>query len=248
MKTDVVYILGTGSTWQNNDIKYSLRSLDKNMLNVGKVFIVGEKPDFTKNIIHIPCLDIYGEQNADGNIINKILIACFDARLSDNFLLMSDDHLILRKVSAGNTPFYYKTDLSTLPEEYFTHNTWRQRLGNTLKELHEKKLPTMHYDCHLPVLINKLTFRRAMREFDYKSGIGLTVKTLYCNWANVNGMKVKNMKYTIYEPYTIPELERRLKNHDFANFKDSGLTPEVKNWIEKRFNKPSKYEKTNGNN
>ena len=53
----VVYPLGTGSKWQNNELRYSLRSLSK-ISGIGDVFIVGEKPDWVRNVIHIPCKDV----------------------------------------------------------------------------------------------------------------------------------------------------------------------------------------------
>ena len=48
---DVVYILGDGSKWGNNEIKYSLRSLEKYGKNIRDVYICGNKPYFVNNKI-----------------------------------------------------------------------------------------------------------------------------------------------------------------------------------------------------
>ena len=45
-RTDVVYPIGQGSSWKNNELRFSLRSIEKYGINVGKLFIVGELPDF----------------------------------------------------------------------------------------------------------------------------------------------------------------------------------------------------------
>ena len=42
---DIVYILGNGSKFNNEEIRYSLRSLEK-FVNFDRVFIVGECPKF----------------------------------------------------------------------------------------------------------------------------------------------------------------------------------------------------------
>jgi hypothetical protein len=43
---NLLYILGSGSKWQNNEIRYSIRSAEKYVGNLGRVFIVGEFPKF----------------------------------------------------------------------------------------------------------------------------------------------------------------------------------------------------------
>ena len=50
---DVVYILGTGSTSNDNEIRYSLRSIEKYLIGFNVVYIVGECPKFLKGIIHL---------------------------------------------------------------------------------------------------------------------------------------------------------------------------------------------------
>jgi hypothetical protein len=103
---DILYILGTGSTWQDNEIRYSLRGIEKNVLDFENVFVVGEKPKWLKNIIHIPASDSYNSKGP--NSFSKIKLACEDKRLSNDFLLMNDDFFIFKKISAENYPFYYK--------------------------------------------------------------------------------------------------------------------------------------------
>ena len=67
---DVVYVLGKGTKWNDNEIRFSLRSLAKNVTGIRNVYIVGERPDFLKRVIHISYPDEL-LNNADGNITFK---------------------------------------------------------------------------------------------------------------------------------------------------------------------------------
>ena len=52
---DIVIPLGTGSRWQNNELRFALRSIEKYLTGYDKIFIIGECPSYLQNIIHIPC-------------------------------------------------------------------------------------------------------------------------------------------------------------------------------------------------
>ena len=118
--SDVIYVLGTGSRWHNNEIRFSLRSLEKNLMGFRRVFVVGECPGFLQNVIHIPATDIFNPQvNADGNIINKVLTACADERISDDFLFINDDHLVLKPIAVSEVPPLHKGDMTTFNPEYW---------------------------------------------------------------------------------------------------------------------------------
>jgi hypothetical protein len=96
MKTlDVVYVLVTGSSWDNNEIRFSIRSVPKNLPGIGRIIIIGEKPSGLKGFVHIAHPDEFPSINADGNIIRKVIPACQDPRLTDQFLFMNDDHIII---------------------------------------------------------------------------------------------------------------------------------------------------------
>ena len=126
---DVVYVIGKGSNWRDNELRFSLRSITKNGSGIRNIFIVGERPDYIKNIIHIPASDIFDPAvNADGNIITKILTACGDKRLSENFLFINDDHLVLKPVNIADVPAFHKGSMDTFPDEYWNLNHWRKSL------------------------------------------------------------------------------------------------------------------------
>jgi hypothetical protein len=242
---DVVYVLGKGSVWKNNEIRFSLRSVEKNLQGIRKIWVIGERPEFLKNINHIPFPDEL-PNNADGNIIRKVLRVCQEKMLTDNFLFINDDHLILKPVIAGDIPPYHKGDLTEFPKEYFELNFWRGRLFRTKNILREKGYPTLHFDCHMPIILNKQRFPEVISEFDFEKNIGYTMKSLYGNIVHPDGPMLNGEKATIFRPYILPDIIERVKNKTFIAFNDDGLRIPMKTWLYINFPEPSKYEKTNG--
>jgi hypothetical protein len=101
---DVVYILGKGSPRNDLELLFSIRSLKKHMKDMGRVYIVGERPTWIRGVGHIPCPDPYEKhwQNA----LYKIKKACEYEPISETFLLMNDDFFMLQDFTGADYPFY----------------------------------------------------------------------------------------------------------------------------------------------
>jgi len=239
---DVVYVLGTGSNWNNNEIRFSLRSVEKNLKGVRKIWIIGEKPDWIRNINHIQHPDEIGPNNADGNIIRKVLRACREESLTENFLFINDDHLIMKPMTASEIPPYHKGNMLNFPKEYFEETFWRLRLWRTRNILHQKGFKALHFDCHVPLVMNKNRFPEVMAMFDYEKATGYTMKSLYGNVVYPDAPRLNGEKATVFKPYVIEDLIIRVRNKSFVSFNDDGLRPPLKIWLYDTFLKPSKYE------
>lgn len=111
---DVVYILGTGSLANNEEIRYSIRSLCENMLDLRNIYIVGEDPGFLKDFTHIPARDIFKVKWQNG--YSKIRLAAGLPELSDEFLLMNDDFFMLDYFNGADWPFYALKDSNGGPD------------------------------------------------------------------------------------------------------------------------------------
>ena len=241
---DVVYVLGKGSNWRNNEIRFSLRALESNLKGIRKVWIVGEKPDFVKNVTHIQHPDELGGNNADGNIIRKVLRVCQEPTLTENFLFINDDHLIMKPVVAAEIPPYRKMDMAPLQDEYFQDNSWRGRLWRTKNILLKKGYPAFHFDCHVPIVFNKKLFPEVMSKFDYEKDTGYTIKSLYGNVIHPDGPELKGEKVIVFKPFILADIINRVRNRTFVAFNDEGLKIALKQWLYNRFPMPSKYEKS----
>jgi len=240
--TDVVYVLGTGSQWRNNEIRFSLRSIAKNLKGYGKIYIVGEDPGGLKNVIHIPHPDELGPVNADGNIIRKVLRVCQEPELSNDFLFINDDHLISKPIKIKEIPAFHKGDMTTYSDQYWKFNPWRKRLMLTRDELIRQGLTANHFDCHTPILFNKVRFPEIVSRFDYATGIGLCMKSLYGNIAYPDGTQLTDQKKTVFRYFSLAELNQRLKHCGFVSYNDEGLNPALKAWLFHRFPEPSPWE------
>jgi hypothetical protein len=90
---DIVYIY-RHSRDDGRELRYSLRSLSN--VPHGKVFIIGDKPKWTKGIVHVPASDPHGLKAL--NALHKITVACRDPRVSEDFVLMNDDFYVLKPI------------------------------------------------------------------------------------------------------------------------------------------------------
>ena len=69
---DLLYVVGGGSKHNNAELRYSLRSIEKNCTGYDRVFIVGQKPEWVTNVEFYPCDDPYDCTHK--NMMHKILM------------------------------------------------------------------------------------------------------------------------------------------------------------------------------
>jgi hypothetical protein len=231
MPIDIVYPLGSGSIWQNNELRFSLRALEKNLKGYRNIYVVGVKPPWIKNVIHIPFPDQL-VNNADGNITRKVLRVCQEADLSDDFLFINDDHFILKPIEASQIPPYHKGDLNNFPKGYFEQSFWRGRLWRTKNVLQEKGYPTLHFDAHVPIIFNKHRYPEVMSRFDFEKNIGFTMKSLYGNVVYGTGApRLQGEKVTVFKIMPYEGVKRICKNRQFAAVNNAGLKTGFKRWL-----------------
>jgi hypothetical protein len=175
MNTSIVIPLGTGSRNNDLELRYALRSIEKYMTGYGDVFIVGDHPDWLRNVIHIPSHD-YGDKtyHKERNIYTKIMAAIADYRVTEDFLFMNDDHFLLQDYEAGKFPYYCHGWLS----EFMTVTDYKCTVANMLQLFTD---PVPYFDVHCPILYNKYHFKVAMSQLDWSKPFGYCIKTVYCN-------------------------------------------------------------------
>ena len=241
-KIDVVYKLGSGSKSDDKELRYSLRSLS-NFKDLGKVFVVGFKPRWLQNVIHIPAEDLH-PANKDCNLINKLILACHHPELSSLFLNMSDDQVFLNNLS--ETDFlkpYYDNNLLVSPTDKVSR--WRRRLHNTIGALKEKNRLIDCYECHIPTLLSKTGFVKIMSEFNYSDIPGLCGNTLYFNsLSDKVGVELnKNVAIKIEEAQTTVEsIEKMCDGKTHLNYSEAATNSQLFDFLQKKFLIQSKYE------
>lgn len=183
---DAVYIIGDLSPWSDNETKYSLRSLEKHVSGIDDVYIVGHKPVFINDsVIHIPAKDL--TFNRAKNIATKILLACADENLSENFLLMNDDYFFLQDADVKSYPYHYNGSLRDVK----AHSNFIHHVKATIRALEGNNKPILNYDCHYPIVVNKHLFPMAHNQYSWNKEHGYTVKSMYCNTIGIPFCKTK---------------------------------------------------------
>lgn len=211
---DIVYPLSNKSVWKNNELRYSLRSLEKFAVNLGRVFVVGSKPEWLTNVVHIPMTDSF-RRNKDANIIKKVR-AAIAAGCTERFIFASDDQFLLTHA-----------DFQTLPATYGkTHRIgsrrgrWWARMDRTFEYLSSRNRKNVFYDTHLFQPHSASEFERIVSGTPYWRGIGFCINTLVMNlYDSVHPFPDSSVRGVLMRGYDNDTLNRtNLKEMFASNF------------------------------
>jgi len=242
---DILYPIGAGSQWNDAELRYSLRAIEQNLKGYRNIFIVGRCPDFIdkSKVIHIPADDPLNS-NADGNISLKVLKACQNERLSDDFLFINDDHIINKSMRISDIGYYHKGNFADFPESFWNTELHRRRLKRTFEILKERGLSTYHFDLHVPIIFNKQKFKQTIPSFDFTKGIGFTTKSIYANPVIPDTKKefIGERKKKIFKFLKIDTIAKVFDKAKFISYNDFGLNGELKYFLAKRYPERSQYE------
>lgn len=236
---DIVYVLGNGSPWNNNELLYSLRSIEKYVSEYRNVYIIGECPAYLQNIIHIPFSDIHQEKET--RIALKVLRACNEDNISDNFLFMNDDIFILQPFNAGHLPFYHKGLITSEMNMPMLNHGYKQTLLNTYKTLKKESHSVYNFDIHTPVIYNKKLFEIIFNMYNWDIEYSYGVKSIYCNTMGFFGLQLEDCK--ILKRTDIEILQETIKNKKFFSISDSAIGDSLGQLLNNLFPEKSRYEK-----
>lgn len=232
---DVVYVVGSGSQVANNELKFSLRSLVKNVTGVNEVYVIGDPVRWlvNANFIHVQESGVKSIR-----ILNKIKIACENKNITDDFLFMNDDHFFLHRVDAATFPYYYSNeDMEEIINTRIEIDSYVQMIKDT-KALFEN---FNYFDIHTPMIINKAKFLELYGKFNFaKYDNGLLIKSMYCNYFNIPGIAKKDCIFR--KPMELKEIEEKVKGHDVFSIHDDAINEDLIYFIESNYPNKTKYE------
>jgi hypothetical protein len=226
---DIVYTLGTGSQWSNNEIRYSLRSIQKHLHGYHDIFIIGEDPGFLNEKVTIIPYPDHSSYNKEKNIFDKILHACEQPQISDDFLFINDDHFFLKTFDVNHLPCYQRGCLKPAFEKRKAGDPYRVSLKNTFTALKAKNKNTYHFDVHFPIVYNKKKFQYLQHAYDWTIPYGYVIKSLYSNTWQIQGDHYDDIKLT--KKLLVPELQELCYGKDLLSIGDSAVNPELKAWF-----------------
>jgi hypothetical protein len=230
------YILGKGSPNNNEEIRFSLRSLAVNCPDIKRVVVFGENPGFLSDKVeYYPYSDPKG--NKEWIIGNKIWDACNMGVVKGNFIFMNDDFFIVKPTSFKKYPNYARPSLQ-VPE---LKDGYRRSLNNTYLYLQGMNKTTYHFDVHLPIIYNSQKFLKLKPHLDYSMTLneGLVVKSLYANYYGLEPTVYPDCKLQTLQT---PKDFEKLSNTHCLSSSDAGWAYGIRQYLRKTFPNKSKYE------
>lgn len=234
---DVVYIVGTGSRWQNNELRFSLRSVDRFLKNYDRVFIVGHKPEFVTNVEWIPCKDI--SEYAGVNIMYKLKLACKVRDISDSFVFFNDDYYLLKDRDTDDIGMGYSGTLQERLARINAETSYKPVLQNTIKILISEHRATRNFDIHTPNIYHKGSLLYTMGKYDWSIPYGYTLKSLYGNNFN-NGYE--ESEYNLKKNTSKEQFFEQLKDKPLFSSGSRVGSPETLTFFEELYPDKSRFE------
>lgn len=229
---DIVYFVKESAT--NEELRYSLRSVDKNFPH-RHVWFIGGKP-FGLN----PDRWIHLVQNQSTKWDNTSMLfktACKTPEISEDFVLFNDDFFVMKPVNC--MPYYSDGTIARrvqqLQKKYNKDSSYSKRLTDTIRLLESAGFPTISYAVHYPIIINKKEMLETFERFPS----GLMWRSIYGNHHKKPVVTVKDCK--INEVNRTPSSEAVFLSTQDATFK-SGIAGR---YIRANFPDKCKYETQN---
>lgn len=220
-----VYVVGRGSLWHDNELRYSLRSLGKNFRTEFDVTIVGRIPSWVVDVSPIVMSD--AGDNPIVNVARKLKDAA--PYLPEQFVLMNDD-------------FYFMKPISTIPVEHGGAMSVRlaelrgrasglyvQAFRDTFSALQRNGIAQpLRYDRHTPFPMSTFGLEEIFSRFPDN----LLLKSLYGNFCYRGGGKL------------CPDVKTSLWGKRNVFWSTSrALLPDAKRMLQRTFPERSMYER-----
>lgn len=259
---DILLPLGPGSRWQNNELRYCLRSIEKFAKGYRNIVVVtsGQQPAVSsQQSLRIEPYPETLRTNKEARITYKLLWAFKNIpHLTENVILFNDDYLLTRPIdfsaaSPSPLPNYHRGPLT---EAIRTQSCpiYRQALAATHMALSQAGHPVLHYDVHLPILINRpkfISLETPWWQTSLNSKHGLLLKSIYCNipatppaptfspTLTPPPAQIHDCKLRWFNPKTIDSL---IADRFLFSYSDHALDTGLKPWIESHYPTKSKWE------
>lgn len=245
---DILYVLGKGSKWDNNELRYSLRSIEKFGKNVGKVYVVGYNPGFLSNeITYIECKDKWSSIDSHKNILNCICTAIEKSDIDDEFLYSSDDHYYTKETDFNNYPYYVK---GILPNEIcgeINRMCYNRSLYDTRELLNKYDYTYYNFSQHGNTHFSRkaIELAKPLIEESYNIGFGceptcIVLNVLYkhkpFNYIERADVKVNK------DIENIEGLKKVIKDREVFSIYDNAIDKGVSEYLQDLFPNKSKYE------
>jgi len=237
-QNDIIIPLGP-SKIGHLDLRYCLRSIEKNVKNYRDIWIIGDLPKWIKNVKHLGVSDDPDPKYKERNIWRKIKAACLNPEISDDMFFFNDDFAILDKIDATNYPFYYK---GTVTDSWIKNRShYRATANHTRRYLEQRGFEDFNFDTHCPIIYNKKKFLTSFTDINWETAYGYLIKTHYCAVNRVKGEYMPDLK--LKKKHTYEEVAELVKGRHVVSCTDVPIKYGLADYLEELFPDKSKYER-----
>jgi hypothetical protein len=218
----------------DEELRYALRSIEKNLSGYGNVYLVGDKPSWVRNVEHLNIHDYPNHRQS--SVCTKVLAACQLPELSQKFLRWDDDHYLLKSMQVTDIKYWYSQTLSE----------WMKRkMGAAYRDVLQKAIDLYgdvpYYDIHTPIIFDKDLYSQEMACIA-REKTEVLIKTSYCIKAGVQGVEMKEKDLKIDAPRVHWEIQRLIQGRTFFSVGEFGFNLSMRKVLQAIYPKKSKYE------
>lgn len=230
---------------QGNELLFALRSWYQNARFPFRIVIIGDAEEWMdgENLTLIECPRVSDIPSVD--TLHKLWTAIESTDVTGLFIWTNDDIYLMNPV--GMEHIRIPKVLGPLrPESYSGH--YRAAMRHTMELLAESGLPALNYGTHTPLWFEKERLAAFLPADDPKATEGVLFTSLYFNQA-VTVHPVRLDWKT--DPFLLPVVSKSpnekyvaelLQNKVFLNNANSGYSPWLEKFLERRFPDPSPCE------
>ncbi len=213
----------------NNDLKFSLRSLKYLKIPYNDVYILGDKPKWLKNTKTI------NHQLKDNHQLDTISkLYKYSQTVGGDFILMNDDFFLLKNVK--QIKYYYHE--SILDYANTRYGAYKHTATRTYELLVSAGKPTFNFSLHVPIILNSEKLIELIRLFGVKP---FHLRSLYCNYFELPKVVMQDVKIKSYSTFSDWRTRKRRR---FLSTSDS-VSRNIKfiDFLLNKFPEKSYYEK-----
>jgi len=229
---DYVYICKDG---ENEELRYSIRSVVKNMPE-GRVWVVGGKPSwYVGNHIPVP-------QNGPKyeNALDNLMAVCRSREISKDFVLMNDDFFVIKKLD--EIPVFsggFFVEKIALYNMLAPRSSYTKKIAKTMGRLQRLGIAMpVDFDIHVPMTLNKVKLLSILKA--YPDNLW---RSMYGNIFKVRGTHITDVKYYAKDAMAAKSYNYKSNIYPYVSSDDESFNVLYRDLLKKMFNTASKYEK-----
>jgi hypothetical protein len=241
---DVAWMLGSGSTANDWELRISMRSFWTHYLVAAKPWIIGHIPAWIdrRKVRCLPWPDPY-QRCKDANLLQKALRLAMEPLLSNPFILCSDDHILLRPSLPAEFRLWHRGEIAENLEE--DAGPWDRRLVNTGRILRNQGYSAKNFDGHVPYPLRKEWIREVLR-FDFGAKPGMCVFSTILNCSHGPAFPLSSERIRGWlgrDDMAADVVDAKLAKNQFACLNESSMdNGHIVSRLEQLFPEPAPWE------